>query len=563
MAINFPSNPSLGTQHRSGNRVWQWDGVTWKTVSTPLRIATSMIPNNTITGVMLQANSTAAPITSSKIADDAVTLAKLDRTGDAGTVLASSASGATAQWVTIPTTDSTQVLPESQIGGFSSYTVANSSVLSASKVYAYIRNVYSAGASPTNGGYLMVALSADGLNFPTYSYPIDIIGNSPSTARSCLVTIEFNDIAGIPRLIRSSTGASWPTTITTPIQAIKFFSANSSQSFTDGYVSMWTDNLGSPYYSSPTVTYTATGVSTYTVPENTTLIRAKLWGSGGGSGQTNGWNVNSQGGYGGSGGFIQGDIPVTPGEILTVFVPPGGLGGYVYDGGGGGGTWAGIFRGATPLMIAGGGGGGGGGRINQGGNGGYGGGLIAGDGLNNPAYATSILQHGNGGTQDAGGAGGNGDGAVAKSGSLYSGGYGTGAGGHTGSITNGASILGANYGIGGAFGYDSNRGSGGGGGGGYYGGGGAGPGGDGNDYGGGGGGGGSSYADGTVTVTYNVSGKMGAAATTGTAQPPTGTDPNYIAGKGYGGKPPTVIVGSAVQNGGNGGPGMVYITALN
>src|SRR5580693_10167645 len=59
---------------------------------------------------------------------------------------------------------------------------------------------------------------------------------------------------------------------------------------------------------------------------------------------------------GGKGAEVSGDISLTGGETLTLFV--GGQGGSVYsNGGGGGGSF--VFNGANVLAVAGGGGGGG------------------------------------------------------------------------------------------------------------------------------------------------------------------------------------------------------------
>jgi len=65
---------------------------------------------------------------------------------------------------------------------------------------------------------------------------------------------------------------------------------------------------------------------------------------------------------GGAGAFVQGTIPVTAGETLTVKVGGGGKpgitnGSYEDTYGGGGGGWTGLFRGSVPLLIAAGGGG--------------------------------------------------------------------------------------------------------------------------------------------------------------------------------------------------------------
>lgn len=121
------------------------------------------------------------------------------------------------------------------------------------------------------------------------------------------------------------------------------------------------------------------GDQSYTVPSSVTTISVKLWGAGGGGGYNR--STVTTVGLGGSGGFVSGDITVTPGETLTIIVGQGGIGGQSYannsaipssfygDGGlggsagltyfgGSGGGRAEIARSGTSLAIAGGGGGG-------------------------------------------------------------------------------------------------------------------------------------------------------------------------------------------------------------
>lgn len=171
--------------------------------------------------------------------------------------------------------------------------------------------------------------------------------------------------------------------------------------------------------------YVSDAPQTFTVPSGVTKIKAKLWGAGGGGGKLVG--------NGGGGGYTYVEIPVTPGEQLTLYVPAGGYPGNIYrfnmfdtpypmsytsatafnqvtyaagggesgwpnsrrtwgnyvqnfgpggptpnslayewagfNGGAGGGGYAAIFRGSSPLAIAG-GGGGAGDAANGGGGGG-------------------------------------------------------------------------------------------------------------------------------------------------------------------------------------------------
>lgn len=177
--------------------------------------------------------------------------------------------------------------------------------------------------------------------------------------------------------------------------------------------------------------FTDPGTYNFTVPGGVTLLRAKGWGAPGGTGGT----------IGGPGGYVEVDIPVTPGEVLTVILPSagngatagspgGGTGGYL---GGAGGGFAAIKRGSTFLFIAPGGGGGG-----DGARGGPGGGLIGGDGVSTNAALTAS-KNGKGGTQTAGGLDGDGTGPTAaqyQGANYYQGGAGGGGlyGGGSGAL---------------------------------------------------------------------------------------------------------------------------------
>lgn len=35
-AIDFPNSPTIGQQFTSGNTTWEWDGVSWNTIRTPI-----------------------------------------------------------------------------------------------------------------------------------------------------------------------------------------------------------------------------------------------------------------------------------------------------------------------------------------------------------------------------------------------------------------------------------------------------------------------------------------------------------------------------------------------
>lgn len=168
-----------------------------------------------------------------------------------------------------------------------------------------------------------------------------------------------------------------------------------------------------------TFSYTG-GVQTWVVPANVGQVTIEAWGGQGGA--------NARGISGGLGGYAKGDLVVTPGETLYIFVGGGGLtstsgffngGGNAGTGattanslGGGGGGASDVRRGGSALsnrvIVAGGGGGAGGNRVateGRGGGGGGGGGYYGGGGgaawpQNSPSPTPT------GGTQMAGGVGG-------------------------------------------------------------------------------------------------------------------------------------------------------------
>lgn len=73
--------------------------------------------------------------------------------------------------------------------------------------------------------------------------------------------------------------------------------------------------------------FTATGLTTFTVPAGVTKMSAILVGGGGGGGSTDGTNNTASGG--GAGGSVKylTDIPVVPGAVINVYVGKGGNGG--------------------------------------------------------------------------------------------------------------------------------------------------------------------------------------------------------------------------------------------
>ncbi|NOQ73444.1 MAG: T9SS type A sorting domain-containing protein [Crocinitomix sp.] len=256
----------------------------------------------------------------------------------------------------------------------------------------------------------------------------------------------------------------------------------------------------SSLFGQDTLTYTG-AMEIYTIPDGVTKVQIEVWG-----GQAEAVTVDDfEGSIGGLGGYSIGELVVSSGDVLNVYVGgEGETGAGGWNGGGTGGVatagvdgtsgFGGSGGGASDVRVDGtdladriivGAGGGGGGRdyvngtclpCGTGGNGGDGGATIGLDG-DDPADAIYDIYYNvgagaSGGTDLAGGAGGTGTEGVA---------------GLSGILGEGAVGINGNYGT-----------AGGGGGGGYYGGGsGAAPG-DGTGAAGGGGAGGSSYFDGVL-----------------------------------------------------------------
>jgi hypothetical protein len=244
---------------------------------------------------------------------------------------------------------------------------------------------------------------------------------------------------------------------------------------------------------SDTTNYTGT-TDSWTVPSGVTSIHFAVYGAAGGEGSA---TTNSIGGLGGS---VEGDLPVTAGQVLNIFVGELGqntsgndsgvvgsfngggaggssIGGTSQPGGAAGGGASDIRIGGITLndrvVVAGGGGGSGGGTGTSGPvHGGAGGGLTGGL---STSYASGVGFEALGGTQIAGGDSG-----------TYN--YASMCGGTAGSLGLGGDGWGCGYS------------GGGGGGGGYYGGGG------GSTHFESGGGGGSSYTDPTATNVVHVQG---------------------------------------------------------
>ena len=276
------------------------------------------------------------------------------------------------------------------------------------------------------------------------------------------------------------------------------------------------------------------------VPSGKTSITFKLWGGGGGGGGPGG---------GGGGAFVQGSLPVQPGDTIELRVAGGGEA----ENGGGGATY--VFKNGSVVMVAAGGGGGGSDGcsgchkntspdVGQGG----GGGALGGSGEDGRADTTynCFAQGGKGATASSGGAGG-----TINNQSRY---YTCTIAGQPGSAhTGGANIMGeckpwssASYEKGGKSG--GGNGSGGGGGAGYYGGGG------GAamwTYNGGGGGGGSSWV---APEVYNTSSEPGVGRTPGGTQVS-----GYQGNAGWGGRGETEPFDPA-KKATPGNPGLIIMT---
>ena len=275
-----------------------------------------------------------------------------------------------------------------------------------------------------------------------------------------------------------------------------------------------------------TFDYRGTGNNdTYSVniPTNSTSMTAKVWGAGGaGIGECPASGTGLDGGNfsGGSGGHVEGTIPVTGGSTVVVWVGGSGTGtmpgSMASSGAGDGGGFAGVVYGSN-LMIAGGGGGAG-----QASNGGYGGGNGPGGG---GSGGVGGPRSGGGGSQSGGG----GAGSPSSPDPSSAGRYFSSSGYNAFYRRNGGDSGGSGI-------YQGKRG--GGGGAGYYGGGGGG-GTDSSNCTGGGGGGGSGIITGNWTNTVSQSGQTGQAG--GRSAQDTG-DPDYVSGYGGSGQHGLVVL---------------------
>jgi len=150
------------------------------------------------------------------------------------------------------------------------------------------------------------------------------------------------------------------------------------------------------------VSYTSPGSYTFTVPEGIYEIFAQVWGAGGGGGGGGAGGIYGSdaggggggGGGGGAGGYIEGWIPVSPGQTLSITVGAGGSGGSGGSTSGAGGSPGGVggVSSVGPLTAGGGdegGGGNGGSTTSYAGGSGGSGGAGAGNTGNAPALSAN------------------------------------------------------------------------------------------------------------------------------------------------------------------------------
>jgi hypothetical protein len=228
-----------------------------------------------------------------------------------------------------------------------------------------------------------------------------------------------------------------------------------------------------------TVTFSAVGTTTWTVPAGVTSITGLTIGGGGGGAGSRGDRGTGNGG-GGGGGLARGTITVTPGQVLTIVVGNGGTAGGNDASGGAGG--ASSITGNSETYLRGGGGSGGIVRnntaVSTGGAstgtarliGGTGGATIAPGSNNGSGGGGAAGYTGNGGSgggtgSGTNGAGGGGGGGGATNSGLGYGGGGVGINGEGSNGTGGALNNVGNGGSGGANGTRANGGLYGGGGG--------------------------------------------------------------------------------------------------
>jgi hypothetical protein len=258
-------------------------------------------------------------------------------------------------------------------------------------------------AGMNNGSIL--ATAGNGAGSYTYSW-------SPSGGTNALATnlapgtytVTVTDAAFATATATATIGEDFPLTITTDSISNYFGYNISCFGGTNGWIN--TSAAGGPISGYDSTTFNFTGTSQiFVVPAGITTVKIKTWGAQGGANWVN--NINY-------GGYSYGELTVTPGETLYVYVggqPATITGGYNGGGNGegagkGGGGASDVRQGGTSYndrIIVAGGGGGAGYWSSLHVVGGVGGGLIGGNGYRDPDYASN--PGGQGGTQSGSGVG--------------------------------------------------------------------------------------------------------------------------------------------------------------
>jgi len=240
-----------------------------------------------------------------------------------------------------------------------------------------------------------------------YSYSWSPLGGTAATASGLapgIYTVTVTDAAFATATASITIGENFPVNITT--DSTSNYSGYNVSCFGNSDAWIYTSSLGGLMVGFDSVTYNYTGApEMYIVPAGVTQITIKAWGAQGGSN----WVSNTN-----YGGYAKGNLAVTPGETLYVYVgeqPLSGINGG-YNGGGsgdgagkGGGGASDVRQGGNTLndrkiVAAGAGGAGYWSALHV--VGGIGGGLTGGDGYRN----TTADMGGLGATQTAGGANG-------------------------------------------------------------------------------------------------------------------------------------------------------------
>jgi hypothetical protein len=271
-------------------------------------------------------------------------------------------------------------------------------------LYVTISNTTNATCAGINNGTIL-ATAGNGAGSYTYSW-------SPSGGTNALATnlapgtytVTVTDAAFATATATATIGEDSPLTLTTDSISNYFGYNISCFGGTNGWIN--TSAMGGQLTGYDSTTFNFTGApQIFVVPAGITAVKIKTWGAQGGANWVN--NVNY-------GGYSYGELTVTPGETLYVYVggqPTTTIGGYNGGGNGegagkGGGGASDVRQGGTGYnqrVIVAGGGGGAGYWSSLHVVGGVGGGLTGGNGYRDPDYASN--PGGQGGTQSGSGVG--------------------------------------------------------------------------------------------------------------------------------------------------------------